>query len=149
MMTTLTLAVAVCLVAQTGLQETQEPEAEINWSSEPGPDTYYTSRLTLARLEATPKWKAEEENPPVSARKAIAVAEAILKELQPYGPDAKFEAPTLKLRECRGDWFWVVYYSPNDWRRFQSSFPIVVLMDGSVVRPERSTPPQQLLIDGK
>lgn len=148
-MTVVAFAIAACLVAQTGLRETQEPEAEINWSTETGPEMYFNSRLPLSRLAATPKWDADDENPPLSARKAIALAEATLKEVQPYGPEAKFDAPMLKLRDCRGDWFWVVYYSPNDWRRFQSSFPIVVLMDGTVVRPERTTPPHQLLIDGK
>lgn len=148
MTTTLTLALAVCLVAQTGLQETQEPEAEINWSTDTSPEMHFNSRLTLARLAATAKWKPHDENPPVSARKAIALAEATLKEVQPYGPDAKFDAPTLKLRDCRGDWFWVVYYAPDDWRRFQSSFPIIVLMDGTVVKPERTKPPHQLWIEG-
>lgn len=144
-----TLAFAALLLAQTGLhQEPPEPGPEINWPTQVGPDDYFNSRLPIARLQATPEWEAGEENPPLSARKAIAVSEALVKQLNPYGPDAELNPPTLKLRESGGRWFWVVYFSPNDWRQFQSSFPIVVLMDGTAVKPERTTPPQQLLIDG-
>jgi hypothetical protein len=141
MTTFVTFALAACLLAQTGTTEAREPEAEINWPTNVDADTYFNSRLPISRLAATPKWEADDENPPLSARKAIAIAEALMKELAPYGQGAKLNAPTLKLRESGGHWFWVVYYSPNDWRQFQTTFPIVVLMDGTAVRPERMAPP--------
>lgn len=139
-MPAVTFALAACLVAQTGITDIPEPGLEINWPTHVG-ETYFNSRLPISRLALTPKWEEADENPPVSARKAMAIAAEVMTGLAPYGRDAKLNAPTLKLRESGGHWFWVVTYTPDDWRQFHSSFPIVVLMDGTVVRPTKTPPP--------
>lgn len=135
---------AACFLAQTGTTPYQEPEPEINWPTHVDAEHYYNPRLPISRLQQSPVWKPEDDNPPLSARKAMTAAAAVMKELAPYGKDAELSSPTLKLRESNGYWFWVVYYSPNDWRRYQSTFPVVVLMDGEVVRPRLTPFPRSL-----
>jgi hypothetical protein len=92
-------------------------------------------------LAATPKWKDDEENPPLSARKAIIAARKIIAKLTPYGKDATLCSPVLKLRESNGHWFWVVYFSADDFRQFRSTFPVVVLMDGVSLLPKKVVSP--------
>jgi len=132
---------AACLFSQTGTTEYQEPAAEINWTTNTDAETFYNSNLRIPRLLATPEWTSDQDNPPLSARKAIVAASGIMRKLAAYGKDTKLNPPTLKLRESNGRWFWVVYYSPNDWRQFNSTFPIVVLMDGTAIEPQRIPAP--------
>ena len=141
------LLLAAFVLGQTGTPEYQEPGPEINWITNTDPDHYFNSKLRISRLLATPEWKSDQENPPLSARKAIAIATGIVDKLKPYGDGVKMPPPTLKLRESSGRWFWVAYFSPNDWRRFNSTFPIVVLMDGTVVEPRPVAPPPARLGD--
>jgi hypothetical protein len=138
---------AACVLAQTGTPEYQEPGPEINWTTSVDVNHYFNSKLSISRLLATPEWKQEQEHPPLSARKAIAIARAIVDRQAPYGKDVKLASPTLKLRESNERWFWVVYFAPHDWRRFHSTFPIVVLMDGTAVEPKRIPPPPPRLGD--
>ncbi|QEG21688.1 hypothetical protein [Mariniblastus fucicola] len=138
----LSLVVATCLappalVAQTGAQAHEEPTPEISWNTDAN-GKHYVTTLKISRLVATPNWTDSDEHPPLSPRKALAAARKVIDELEPYGKDAQLNSPTLKLRDdSSGHWFWVVYFSPNDFRRFQSTFPVVVLMDGSTVQPAR------------
>lgn len=120
---------------QTGTQPYKEPEAQINWSTD-AEGKQYVATLLIATLKRTPDWDDEDENPPLSARKARSLAQEVFDEIAPYGKEAECRA-TLKLRDDGDDkWFWVVYFTPLDGRGFQSTFPIPVLFDGSVVRPE-------------
>lgn len=122
-------------VAQTGTREYPEPRAHITWRTEANHQGYVTT-LDIARLAATPNWDENDENPPLSARKAVAAARKLMDDLQPYGEDTELTSPVLKLRDdSGGHWFWVVYFSANDFRQFLSTFPVVVLMDGTVVEP--------------
>lgn len=141
------LLIAACLVSQTGTPEYEEPVAKIGWTTNTDPETFYNTTLTIPRLLATPEWEADQENPPISARKAILAASEIVQQLAPYGKEAKLARPSLKLRESSGRWFWVVYFSPNDWRAFRSTFPVVVLMDGTALKPQRIPPPPARLGD--
>ena len=143
----LTFVLAACVVFQTGTTEYQEPEAEINWTTNTDAENYFNSNLKIPRLRATPEWTQAQENPPLSARKAIVAAGLIMGKLAPYGPGAKLAPPTLKLRENNGRWFWVVYFTPEDGRRFNSTFPVVVLMDGTAIEPQRIPPPPARLGD--
>lgn len=132
------------LALQTGTAEYQEPPEEINWQTHAmheGEITYYNSRVTIPRLLGTPAWAPDQDNPPVSARKAMVAASECVRRVAPYGKEARLGAPTLKLRESNGRWLWVVYFSPADSRQFVSTFPIIVLMDGTVVEPKRIPPP--------
>lgn len=129
--------------AQTGTREYQEPQAktgQIAWSTD-ADGRHYVTTLKLSRLAATPNWDDDKEHPPLSARQAITAARKVVGKLAPYGGEAELNSPTLKLRESHGHWFWVVYFSPNDFRQFQSTFPVIVLMDGSVVHPIKKRHP--------
>lgn len=105
---------------------------QIVWSTHADGQKYVTT-LKISQLLATPTWDEGQENPPLSARKALAAAQEVVARFAPYGKETKLPPPLLKLRENDGHWFWVVYFSPNDFRQFQSTFPVVVLMDGSSV----------------
>lgn len=132
------------LTAQTSTigprQDPRPQSGQITWSVY-ADGQHYSSVLTMKRLSKSPAWKDEEEHPPLSARKAMATARQMAMEIAPFGKQVKLLPPSLKLRESNGHWFWVVTFSPNDSRQFQSVFHVVVLMDGTALRPEKSEPP--------
>ena len=128
--------------AQTGARVYQEPRVktgQVAWPTT-ADGQHYITILKMSHLAATPMWDADKANPPLSARKAITAAREVVTKLAPYGEEAVLSSPLLKLRESDGHWFWVVYFCPNDFRQFQSTFPVVVLMDGAVVRSVKTPP---------
>ena len=118
------------------------PAQEMHQSiSDPIDKQHYVTLITEEMVKKTPVWKADAENPPVSARKAIALADKYV--AQKFKPDPKvapkweqdFESISLV---AHGDhWFWHVHY---EWYPTQGepgeNVPhayVVVLMDGTVV----------------
>jgi hypothetical protein len=96
----------------------------------------YTCRVTSDELNTTPSWTKEMENPPLAARKAVAKAEGLVKEL--FKDTKKWELQRVYLEWAFGEkWYWIVEYTEKLEKDHGgvSSFRIIVLMDGSVPKP--------------
>jgi hypothetical protein len=130
--------VSASVDAQTGSQIAKDPALGrdgIVWRSSAG-RTCYVTVLDPKILESKPQWQDDAEHPPVSARQAINASRKVVDRIKPYGADVRMGQPSLRLRtDSSGHWFWVVHYSPDDFRRYLATFPVVVLMSGEVVEP--------------
>jgi hypothetical protein len=99
----------------------------------------FTFKVTSEDLKATPSWSEDQESPPVSARKAIEKANALLEKL--VKDTKRWELHQSILERAYGDkWYWVVEYYDRGGKPkgFKPSFHIMVLMDGAVVKPTSS-----------
>ncbi len=99
----------------------------------------YEFRVPGQDLQKTPAWAPSQENPPLSARRAIDIATRKLATLLPNGKDWRLYAVTLRPLENR--WFYLVeFLEPlrNDGagQQLSAGFQIVVLMDGTAVTPK-------------
>jgi hypothetical protein len=93
-------------------------------------------------LQATPKWEATDDNPPLSAHRAINLATAMKNLLVKDSENHKweFEAADLHFDKYVDRWYWEVTFwalskrgqLPQHWAELQ----LVVLMDGKVIRPD-------------
>jgi len=106
------------------------------------PEQACVTTITQKMLDDSPAWEAKDENPPLSARKAIEAANAVVVKL--VEPDTKSWKRRLEgLFLCEGDpqkWYWRVQYlwDPPPGTAMDGQAPhmtIVVLMDGTVVQP--------------
>ncbi len=97
----------------------------------------YEFRISEADLQRTPAWAPGQENPPLSARRAIDVATKELATLLPNGNDWRLYAVTLRPIENR--WIYLVEFlepaRPGAQQQVSSGFQVVVLMDGIAVMP--------------
>jgi hypothetical protein len=100
----------------------------------------YTVTVTHEALANSPSWKKDEENPPLSARKAIKLAnemkDSLVKDSENY--KWKLDGATLK---SAGDekWYWLIRYEAEFQGNLIGQPPflnLVVFMDGKVVKPE-------------
>ena len=101
----------------------------------------YEFRVTDAGLQKTPDWAPGQENPPLSARRAIDVAKRELGMLLPNGNDWRLYAVTLRPIENR--WIYLVEFleplkAGGPERQLSSGFQVVVLMNGVAVAPRVS-----------
>ena len=99
------------------------------------------TRVTNQDLAACPTWKPSDGNPPISARKAIALADEVAASLRPY-KDSNWEFQHLALSqldtgetENGGHWCWQAYYRGHSVHQARSR-EIWVLFDGSVITPK-------------
>jgi hypothetical protein len=93
-------------------------------------------------LQKTPVWPANQENPPLPARRAADIARKQLATLLPDGKDWRLHEITL--RPLDDHWIYLVgFLEPlrNDGaaQQFSTGFQLVVLMNGVAVMP-RVTP---------
>jgi len=103
-------------------------------------------------IRKTPPWNKQEADPPLSAREAIALADLVRRDLVAKAPkDCEWLLVSAELTPCEGDrWYWLINYEV--WPRsgaFDGSPPglrLVVLMDGTVVKPEVASLRRQLEI---
>ena len=98
----------------------------------------YESHISDADLQKTPAWPANEDNPPLSARRAVDVASKYLATLLPNGKDWRLDRITLKPIDNR--WVYLVEFlepvrGNGPAQQTSSGFQIVVLMNGVVVTP--------------
>jgi hypothetical protein len=99
----------------------------------------YVVEVSREALEKSPAWKDDDENPPLSARRAIRLANAMKGSLVKDSDDYKWQFETAALTSDSGKWYWVIRYEAH-FQRGVSSGPraflrIVVLMDGTVIKP--------------
>ena len=110
--------------------------------------SYYVSEtesvntsVTLKQLVATPTWDAKNGNPPISAREAIARANAAASKMQIWD-ESNWEFQGISLaRIDTGDaddkhWCWQAHYRGGVDGRIIKSCEIWVLLDGSVITPK-------------
>ena len=106
------------------------------------PAQAYVTTITRKMLDDSPAWDANDENPPLSARKAMAAANAVVAKLEPDTKSWKRRLEGLFL--CQdgesNKWYWRVEYrwDPPPGTALGGLAPymtIVVLMDGTVVQP--------------
>lgn len=89
-------------------------------------------------LLAAPEWKADAENPPLSAARAIKLATDYKEALLKRSGEGKWECvgAELRLEQYINRWYWEVSFEPH--RGHGSVFQhliIVVLMDGKMPKP--------------
>jgi hypothetical protein len=103
----------------------------------------YKFDLTPELLDASPSWDDRQDNPPLSARRAIAAAKTYLNELFP--DNNKWGMEELELQRIHGDkWIYVARFlepasladadKPVDFAGPVGRFEIIVLMNGNVLR---------------
>jgi hypothetical protein len=102
-------------------------------------DKCYIVTITDRALRKSPAWVVEAENPPLSAQKAIRLANEKRARLVEDTYDWKWEIETVSLNPAReGRWYWVVEYKAH-FRGHSTGIPpflkLAVLMDGTVVEP--------------
>jgi hypothetical protein len=96
--------------------------------------------ISSAQIKKAPEWRADEENPPLSARKAIKLANALKERLVKDDDDYKWVLESVRLTPTEEGWFWMVAYESQKLRSGFSSGPktglrLAVLMDGTVPEP--------------
>ena len=100
----------------------------------------YDFRITEEDLKATPGWPAGQDNPPLSARRAIDIASKYLATLLPNGKDWRLYQVTL--RPIDSHWIYVVEFleplRADAAGQLSSGFQVVVLMNGVAVAPQVS-----------
>lgn len=103
--------------------------------------------ISTDQFKRQPKWLKDQENPPVSARQAIRLANSQLKGVE---KELRLAKTTLRFKhasiESFGDdyWAWVVEY--NEY--FNSDLlsgrvRIIVLMDGKAIAPSVKKPEEE------
>ena len=98
----------------------------------------YEFRIADVDLSRTPAWSAAQENPPISARRAIDIASKQLAMLLPDGKDWRLYQVTLKPIGDR--WIYLVEFleplrGDGAGQRLSNGFQIFVLMNGVAVAP--------------
>ena len=89
---------------------------------------------------AKSKWDGDTENPPISAKKAMSLAEKPRKLLAKERKGFKWSLSNLTLSPLEDSWYWVVSYralpdNPDGDFTALHSIMVVVLMDGTVLAP--------------
>lgn len=104
-------------------------------------------RLDYDEIRKTPKWDMESPNPPISAKRAIELANPIKMRVLKDIAGFHWELESVSLRPLdprypdnelnKNCWYWLVTYEayPLLFTGPQPKFEVAVLLDGSVVRP--------------
>jgi len=101
----------------------------------------YEFHISSEDLQKTPAWPDSQENPPLTARRAIEIASKQLAGLLPNGKDWRLYSVTLRPMENR--WIYLVEFleplrGDNVIQQQSSGFQVVVLMNGVAVTPKVS-----------
>ncbi len=101
--------------------------------------TQYVIEIKDKDLMASPDWSANDENPPLSARKAISIATKLKGKLIKDTDDIKWTIGQASLVPAKDSkWYWLIYFDPVPQRPFSGniqSLRLVVLMDGTAIEP--------------
>jgi hypothetical protein len=106
----------------------------------------YIVSITSETLEKSPTWKEDDENPPLPARKAIRLANKMKDSLVKDSKDYKWKLQSASLQPSdAGKWYWLVHYDAEFQGAGSTGVPdhlrLVVLMDGTVVKPVTNARP--------
>ena len=124
----------------TEVGRTEDTGADIEIVSR-GIDNEYHVVIREADIKKTPGWKADAENPPVSARKSIALATRLRKSLLPDSKKYKWRLVSAELNPywLPERWYWVVEFEGNrtdvsNETGLAPQLRVVILMDGTVLK---------------
>jgi hypothetical protein len=99
--------------------------------------------VTIPReaLDKSPSWNDDADNPPLSARKAIKLATQMKDSLVKDSKDFKWVLSTASLEPVGDDkWFWLINFEAQFQGGLLDGHPhflrLVVLMDGTVIKPQ-------------
>lgn len=97
----------------------------------------YVVSIPMRQFKRSPKWRPKDDNPPLSARRAMEIAECQLSKHVAVPEDYRTELKELVLRKGPyGRWFWevnyVFYVTSGGSSGMPPSIYVSVLMDGSV-----------------
>lgn len=100
----------------------------------------YTIKISDEILEKSPSWNDDAENPPLSARKAISLANEMKDSLVKDSDEFKWKLQSTSLQPTDGDkWYWLVRYEAKFQGGGSTGVPnhlrLAVLMDGTVIKP--------------
>jgi len=92
-------------------------------------------------LQKTPAWTANQQNPPLSARRAMEIARTEISMLLPNGKDWRLYEVTL--RPIDDHWVYLVQFleplrGDGNGQQLSSGFQVVILMNGVAVMPRVS-----------
>jgi hypothetical protein len=137
------VAVAVCAGLSSGLLASQ-PETYIGDAL----GKTYTVTITEQDFKKAPSWDRNAENPPVPAQKALKLAARVKNTLVNDSNRWKWRVDSITLKhyglaDDSTKWYWIVHYEAD------YIFPshavggtggvhemyVIVLMDGSVIKP--------------
>ena len=102
-------------------------------------DQSFTTTITDAAIKKTPAWRSGEDNPPLSARRALSLAEREKSQLVTDTKDWTWEFSTATLVPTKNDrWYWVIKYQAHGppgsgGTGLKPYLDVAVLMDGTVV----------------
>jgi hypothetical protein len=107
-------------------------------------DGEYETTLKLADLNSRPAWPDKSENPPLSPRRAIEIAQSVVdgfSDISDFG-DWQIEIDEVRLRQFTPQhWVWIVHYDCKSKVGGQTGpgtyLDVVVLMDGTSIRPTK------------
>jgi hypothetical protein len=111
-------------------------------------DTCYIVTVPEKAWKASPSWDGDQENPPLSARKAINLANKLKDKLVKDSDDWVWKFDSADLRQGYQDrWYWLVSYEGHFEKGALDGVPptlrLVVLMDGTVVQPRLQKTPMR------
>ena len=129
-------ALAVALYSSTVL-------GQVSYYSHLPDGKIYRSSFSRAEIAASPKWLGKDDNPPLSARKALKLAQSTFDKtaLPKYGDLVVqlWEATLMWLGDDK--WVWRVRYHWHVPKGFSSGpgsdFYVLILMDGTVASPRK------------
>jgi hypothetical protein len=112
------------------------------WYTYPPGGLQYASTISKERLAASSDWEEEDPNPPLPARRALALAEATVRRTLKDSDGKNLErlCDSARLVPFGGKkWCWNVHYKwrprAGAWDGVLPHFEVFILMDGTVVEP--------------
>lgn len=101
----------------------------------------YRVEVTRDALAKAPQWPADADNPPVSARKAIKLADVLRQKLVKDTKDFKWQrvSASIEFLDDGEKCIWIIRYEAHFRRGGETGQPhhlnLMVLMDGTIVEP--------------
>jgi hypothetical protein len=105
-----------------------------------------TAVVMQSALDAAAPWPEDEPNPPLSARRAMALAREALLKIKPESGKWKLRGLNLIQVGQKGQWMYIVRFEiPKDSpHMIPAPYDVVVLMDGHVVEPTLRFAPENV-----
>ena len=110
------------------------------WSQGLADGRNFDYTVKTAALSKVPKWTPEKQNPPLSFPRAVEIAQHAVKADHPEFHELmvwSFRLQHVGALEFQNRWFYVVEMYPMVGGKlsYQTEISVVVLMDGTVVKP--------------
>ncbi len=101
--------------------------------------TGFISSVTFEQLEQTPPWKVTAPNPPLAARDAMRLTDALKDKLVKNSEFGSWIRESTELHQAGGlksdFWYWLIRYELDELGS-NDSLSLIVLMNGEVISPE-------------